>query len=200
MYVIGVIGGIASGKSEITRMFERLGALRIDADKLGHDALENPAVQAKLLSRWGNKILEAGTLSRKAVARIVFADEGASDLAFLESVTHPFIEKKIRATIADAKRNQEAAVVLDAAIVVKAEWDKHCDHIVFVDVPYTLRQERVLRRGWTKEQFDSRESAQLSLDKKRALAQSFVDNSGTLEETFEQVRDVWTCLVQAATR
>ena len=81
--------------------------------------------------------------------------------------------------------------MLDAAVMMKAGWEKECDFLVFVDAPASLRLSRALQRGWKAEQFAARESSQISLAEKRAVSDFVIDNSGDLEQTYDQVVKVW---------
>ncbi len=195
MLTIGVVGGVASGKSQVATRFEALGCLRLDGDLIGHKVLRDKEVKVALRDRWGAKILTAeGEVDRRAVAGLVFSDDsenGGTELEFLESLTHPRIAARLAARLSEARRQGVPAVVLDAAVMMKAGWDKMCDHIVFVDVPRPIRLQRALQRGWTEEQFMARESSQFALSAKRERADTTIDNSGSLEETFQQVQLLW---------
>jgi dephospho-CoA kinase len=194
MLTIGVVGGVASGKSQVAKRFEELGCLRLDGDVIGHEVLRDNEVKAILRDRWGAKVITAeGEVDRRAVAGVVFSGDSqhsAAQLEFLESVTHPRIAERLSARLSDA-RQQGLSAVLDAAVMMKAGWDKMCDHIVFVDVPRPIRLQRALQRGWTEEQFLAREHSQLTLTAKRERADTTIDNSGSLEETFQQVQILW---------
>ena len=195
MLTIGVVGGVASGKSQVAKRFEELGCLRLDGDLIGHEVLRDKEVKAMLRDRWGAKVLTPdGEVDRRAVAGLVFSEDsenGAAQLEFLESVTHPKISERLAERLSEAQQRGLTAVVLDAAVMMKAGWDKMCDHIVFVEVPRSIRLQRALQRGWTEEQFLARESSQLTLSAKRERADTTIDNSGSLEETFQQVQVLW---------
>lgn len=195
--VIGILGGIASGKSQVALQFESLGAVRIDGDELGHLVLREPEVQTALVERWGSGILDAqAQIDRRAVGRIVFGAtaEAAAELAFLEGVTHPRIAARLNDTIAAAARRGATVVVIDAAVMDKAGWDQACDQLVFVDVAREERLRRAMGRGWTADEFMRREAAQSPLARKRQRANTIIDNSGPLEETFVQVKRFWSNL------
>lgn len=195
MLVLGLIGGVASGKTLVAHCLQRLGAVVIDADRLGHEVLREPEVARELQQRWGTRILgAAGEIDRAAVAQIVFAasPEGPRELAYLESCTHGRIRAKLEACLAQWRAGGQApAVVLDAALLLRAGWDKYCDRILFVAADAAARATRAQRRGWTASQWQARESAQESLDAKRERADWVVDNSGSPEETFAQVKAIW---------
>lgn len=194
MKVIGIVGGVACGKSVVARQLQGLGAALIDVDGLGHSVLRDAEVIGQVQARWGiNMLDETGQIDRKKLAAIVFAANRSEDLRHLESITHPRIGDRIRAEIARlADTRKYRAAVLDAAVMLKAGWHEHCDVIVFVDCPQNSRRARAMQRGWTTEQFESRESSQIAIDRKRALANIVIDNSGTLDQTYGQVRDLWT--------
>jgi dephospho-CoA kinase len=195
MKIIGILGGVASGKSAVADMFESLGAYHLDADRAGHEVLADPAVQAVLQQRWGQRVIDAhGHTNRSEIAKRVFAEgeAGAEELRFLEATTHPRIAERLATELATAAENGYRAAVLDAPVMLKAGWDRLCTHLVFVDVPRAERERRARTRGWTDAEFTAREAAQLPLEQKRRRAETIIDNSGSLEETFEQVKAVWS--------
>lgn len=197
MLTIGVVGGVASGKTQVGKCFEQLGLIRLDGDVVGHEVLTQTEVKSALRERWGNGIFDSkGAVDRNSVAKIVFSDakQATDELEFLEQTTHPRIRARLSELRDAAKREELPGVVLDAALMIKAGWDKLCDHIVFVDVPRPVRLRRVLDRGWTEAQFDARERAQIPVSAKRRRADTIIDNSGPLEETCEQVRSLWATL------
>ncbi|MCA9151294.1 MAG: dephospho-CoA kinase, partial [Planctomycetales bacterium] len=137
-----------------------------------------------------------GSLDRRAISQRVFGGVGdsAAELSFLESITHPRIGHRLSLAIDAARQQQVDVVIVDAAVMIKAGWDKQCDYIVFVDTPRELRLQRVVVRGWTENEFAAREAAQTPVEIKRQRADWIVDNSASLEETFRQVKAVWHAL------
>ncbi len=202
MLVIGIAGGVASGKSLIAEQLRQLGAEVLDADSIAHEVLLEDEVKKSVRRRWGESVFNTdGSINRSAVAKIVFAAsaDGPEQLAFLESITHPRIGERLRHRVAElAAGDKVPALVLDAAVMFKAGWDRICDNIVFVDAPRAARLARALNRGWTEEQFAAREAAQESLDEKRRRANWVIDNSGSPEQTLAQVRQFWDSRVQPA--
>ena len=196
--VIGILGGIASGKSLVSRQLEKLGAHIIAADRLGHQALSDDGVQQALLHRWGDSIFSAeGIVDRQQLGKIVFSEspDRSESLQFLESLTFPIIETLMSDEIAQTSRIGTARViVLDAAVMIKAGWDKKCDQLMFVDAPRQIRLERALERGWTQQEFEVRERSQIPLEQKRQRANIIIDNSGSEEDTGKQVEHFWHCL------
>lgn len=202
MIILGLVGGVASGKSSVALDFQKLGGCILDGDRLGHEALNLDEVNKALVERWGDRILaDTGELNRSAIAEIVFGEssEAKDALTFLESVTHPQIERRLNERLEQLRQmDRFPLVVLDAAIMFKAGWNSMCDQIVFVDAPRELRLKRAKLRGLTEEQFDARESAQLSVDEKKKRANIVIDNSGPPQNTFSQVEEVWHSLLQTA--
>ena len=192
MRVIGILGGVASGKSLVAQQMEQLGAAVIQADQLGHEVLAESDVRAALQQRWGDHILDAqGFIDRKAVAERVFGEGCEQELRFLEEVTHPRISRQMRQRLEELEAAGRPVAVLDAALLLKAGWHTFCDFIVFVDVPLAERLQRARARGWQDGELLAREAAQESVDEKRAHADWVIDNSGSPEHTFTQVNAIW---------
>jgi dephospho-CoA kinase len=197
MKVIGLLGGVASGKSLVSQQFAELGAIVLDADRAGHEALQLPCVEHAACQRWGKAVFGPdGHIDRSRLAKIVFAPPpaGPKERKYLESLTHPEIGRRL-ATQAEAQKTRSALAVLDAALILEAGWDRLCNCFAFVDVPRELRLSRALQRGWTEGDFGAREAAQDSLDSKRARADVIIDNSGSPEHTQAQVQRLWQVLV-----
>lgn len=197
--VIGLVGGIGSGKSFVAGLMKAKGAVVLDADRVGHEVLREPAVKQAARERWGGEIFAAdGEIIRRALGRIVFAPttQGAEDLAYLEQLTHPRIGMRLRQQIADlATGSPPPAIVLDAPVLLKAGWNAFCTKIVFVDAPEPVRLARVLARGWTEEEFRRREAAQEPLEFKRQIADEVLDSGVSPAETAAQLDLVWPRLI-----
>ena len=192
MLVIGLAGGVASGKSLVARCFEHFGATIIDADRVGHEVLKEPDVIAAIHLQWGQIVFRDCEIDRSALARIVFdSTSGDSDqLERLEQITHPRLGEKIREALAQLE-SESKAVVLDAPVMFKAGWDRLCDKIVFVDTNALLRQQRARQRGWDDAELARREARQTPIDEKRSKSTDIIDNSKSKEETYIQARDLW---------
>jgi len=194
---IGLLGGVASGKSLVAKEFEQLGAGRLDCDQVAHQVLQLPEVVRAIRQRWGDRVLDpSGQVDRQQVAKIVFAptSEGRKERKFLEQLTHPLIADRIT-----QQRDQLAGegfriVVLDAPLLLEAGWDKLCSVLVFVFAPRDVRLARAAGRGWTEAEFSAREQAQIPIELKRQRAHFEVDNSGPLEHTREQLLRIWGIL------
>lgn len=199
MKIVGLVGGVASGKSTVAQMFERLGAKRLDADRAGHEVLRMPSVRAAVGGRWGSAVIGPdGEVDRPALGRIVFAPppDGPRELAHLERLTHPEIGKQLLAQIKLLADSGTPVAILDAAVMLKAGWDAICDQIILVDAPEDLRLARARQRGWTEEEFRRREAAQETLEAKRRVADFVLDNSKDLRYTQAQVERCWQSLLE----
>lgn len=186
--ILGLIGGMGSGKSFVAQEFARHGGRIISGDQAGHEALRQPEIKAKLVARWGPGVLDGqGEIDRRTVAGLVFQD--ATERRALEAVVFPFIEQCFREESAKARLDASVRfVVLDAAIMLEAGWNNVCDRLVYVDSPRAARLERLARqRGWTEKEVEAREQAQMPLDEKRRRADAVIDNSGSPEALARQV-------------
>jgi dephospho-CoA kinase len=191
MIVIGIVGGIASGKSMVAKSFARLGAVIVDADRVGHQVLEEPSIKQKIRDAWGDRVFdEFGNVVRPRLAEIVF-DTDSENLKKLEQITHPRISSLLKEKLDQLSRGACPAVVLDAPVMLKSGWDRFCDKLVYVDCPREIRLQRAAKRGWTEAMFDQRESLQISLREKKARATEIIINSGTVEMIDQQVNSLW---------
>jgi dephospho-CoA kinase len=189
--VIGLIGGMGSGKSEVAAAFARNGAVVVSGDRAGHEALRQPAIKEQVIRRWGGELLDGhGGIDRKKLAAIVFHNEG--ERKALEALVFPWIERCLGEQIEAAKRDLNTPlIILDAAILLEAGWNKECDRLVYVEAPRPLRLQRLAEaRGWTEKEVQDREQAQLPLNEKRNRADAVLENSGSLEELNRQVEEL----------
>lgn len=180
--IIGLAGGIGSGKSSVARILETLGAAVIDSDRLSHEQLAEPEVREALRSLWGGSpFTPEGVVDRKALAAIVFRDPDA--LRQLEALLYPRIERRRAELQAEYERDPRVrAVVIDAPKLFEVGLDARCDAVIFVEAERGVRVERVRRsRGWSEEELDRREKLQIPLDSKRARADHTVVNNSTVE-------------------
>lgn len=192
MLVIGIAGGIASGKSSAAKCFERLGATVLNADLMGHQVLYEPEVKQQILENWGEKVFKEGEVDRSALARVVFDPAAAaSELAKLEQITHPIIGQRMGNLLAQLELANVPAAVLDAPLMFKAGWDRFCDKIVFVHADLKTRRQRVAKRGWSAGELSRREAQQVELETKRSRATDQVDNSLSKEDFFLQIEALW---------
>lgn len=180
MLVIGICGAPAGGKSTVAEFLRRLGAHRVDADRIAHDVLQQPESIAALVRRFGPSILASdGKIDRPRLANRVFGDDARSETAlkYVESVVHPATRRTIIAQLAAAIRNQAPAVVLDIPLLFESGWDASCDEVWFIDTPAEVRLRAARRRGWSEDELRRRETRQWSAADKRRRATRVVPNS-----------------------
>ena len=196
--VIGIIGGIGSGKSAVAGLFSREGCAVIDSDALAHDVIQSPEVKAELRQWLGVGILdEQGRVNRKAVGKLVFADP--KKLERLNGLIHPRIGRlrdglMVR-YMADAAVK---AVVWDTPLLRETGLDRECDVVIFVKATEENRRERVAKtRGWSAEELKKREKSQIGLDKKAEIADYCIDNNGDEVASLLQVQQVLSHLFSA---
>jgi dephospho-CoA kinase len=201
MLILGLVGGVASGKSFVAECFRALGAAVLDGDKTGHAVLREPAIIDAIRQRWGDGVLDSGGhVNRSAVAKIVFAPGNQAEKQFLEQLTHPRIEARLKRQMEQLRASSDPpkAVVIDAALLFEGGWDKLCDRVIFVDAPRDIRLERAVARGWSAEQFAAREASQMPLDEKRNRSHIVIRNARTRENVREVVRLTWEQLLPQA--
>ena len=196
--VIGIVGGVGSGKSAVTRALAGLTSVAIiDADQLGHQALDLPGVREQLRQRFGPAIFDAaGSVVRPELARRVFGPEPAEQLARadLEAITHPVISRLAAEQIAGHRSKRGVRwIVLDAALLLEARWRNLCDVVVFIDVPADRRLEQVKnQRGWSEAEWQRREASQWPVARKQAAADFTIANHGPVDRV---ARDLLAALL-----
>lgn len=199
MKLIGIVGGIASGKSFVSRAFQDLGAKWVNADAMVHEVYRRPSVIQALSQRWGAGVIdEQGQVDRARVAAIVFGptDQARAELEWLESLVHPLVKDQIQQQLEVWRTDPDVrVVVLDAPVLLKAGWDQLCDELVFVDANESQRWARVQARGWSQEQWQQRELMQTPIAEKLARSTRMIDNNGSPEATHHQVRRIWEAMI-----
>lgn len=197
--VIGLVGGIGSGKSTVARILADLGAVVSDSDGEAKAVLQTPDVRDRLVARWGSGILAPdGTVDRATVAKVVFGN--AAERAFLESIIHPALHarRQQRLAAAGAGGNPPPAFIIDAPLLFEAGVDRECGAVVFVDAPIHQRLARVAgSRGWSADELARREAAQIPLDEKRRRAGYTVANSGNEADLRRSVKSVFEAILAA---
>lgn len=180
--VIGLVGGVGSGKSAVARAFEKLGCVVSDSDKAVREVLARPQVVDTLVGWWGEGVLDADKrVDRKKVADLVFKDP--FERRRLESLVHPMVRESRGDLIARARASGAKGVVVDAPLLFEAGVDAECDAVVFVDAKRSVRLGRVREhRGWDEAELDRRENAQMPLEEKRRRSDHVLPNNGTLDE------------------
>ncbi len=194
MLLVGLTGGIGSGKSTVARMLEKRGAVVFDADALAREAVA-PGTRGHdaVVERFGaNALAPGGELDREALASIVFADPAAR--RDLESIVHPEV-RRLFAEGCEAYRGSDRVVVFSAPLLVETGMHTAFEVLVVVSAPVETQVERLLRdRGMSEEQVRARIAAQAPLEEKAAVADVLVDNDGTMEDLRDQVDRLWNDL------
>ncbi|MDU4960739.1 MAG: dephospho-CoA kinase [Sporomusaceae bacterium] len=200
MYQIGLTGGIASGKSTVSRCLAGLGAPVVDADAIAHAViLPGQPAWREILAFFGSVVLEKdGYIDRRKLGEIVFADSGKRQR--LEAITHPAIWRQIQADVKSAADQGHQVVVLDVPLLFETGWDCRVDTVwvVYTDRETQLRR-LIARDGLTQSQAAARIASQLPLEEKKRRAAVVIDNSGSPEAVCCQVEQLWHGLLRNIT-
>lgn len=195
--MIGIAGGIGSGKSAVARgLAERLRVFVVDADRIGHEVLTLPEVKQQIFQTFGADVFVSGNaaseIDRRQLARRVFGDAPhlKNSLTQLEAIVHPEIRRQMQSQIRQHQADHDV-VLLDAAVLLEAGWNDLCEALAFVEVPFETRLARVVKnRGWDETELRRRESSQLPLTEKTEAADYVIDNSGSLEDSINQLHQI----------
>ncbi len=190
MKVIGLTGGVGSGKSLAAQILkEEFHARLLITDNLGHVAMELGSVgHQKIVQRFGEEILlEDGSINREALAAVIFRDEEARK--DLNGIIHPLVLEYIENYIQDRK-DQRGIIVLESAILFESGCDKFCEEIWYVSVSEEVRKQRLAKnRGYTEEKSTSIMAKQLSEEEFLSRCHVVIENNGTQEALVEQIRE-----------
>ena len=185
--IIGITGSIACGKSTVSNYLKSKGYIVIDADKIGHEALDDDYVKEKLVLAFGNEILEDNKISRQKLGELVFGN--SSNLNALNSIIHPEIRKKILEKI--DKNNDKELIFIDVALLFEAKFDDLVDKIIVVYVDKNTQLTRLMKRNSiSKKEALSRIVSQMSPIEKAKLGDYTVNNNLDVINTYEQVDKV----------
>lgn len=198
MKVLGLTGNIASGKSTVARMLERSGARIIDADLIAREVVEpeKPA-WADIVRKFGPGVLGAdGTVDRRRLGEIVFADEGKRKL--LMDITHPRIKEAVRERLSGYREENAPVVVIEAALIVESGGLREfLDGLIVVTADEESQIERLMNRSaHTREEALARIGSQMPAGEKALHADYIIDNSGTEEETEAEVKKLWEEIIR----
>ena len=179
--VIGLAGGIGSGKSFVANFFAEAGCVIYDADREVTALYKRQDVLDTVRGWWGEEAVIDGEIDRATIAQIIFEDE--SQRGRLEGLLFPRLHERRRELIQEAAQTGAKAVVVDAPLLYEAALDEECDVVVFVDTPREIRLERLkARSGWDEGELSRREKAQLPLDAKLQRSDYSLDGSAAPEE------------------
>jgi dephospho-CoA kinase len=196
--IIGILGGVGSGKSTVAAEFAKLGCKIIDADKIAHELLEKKAVKEKIVASFGLTILDsAGKIDRSKLADIAFTD--GDNISLLNSIVHPLVLTRAEQLIELYNHQPEVrAIVLDMPLLLEVGWAKRCDKLIFVDCERQLRVDRAGKTGvFDENQLEIRENFQISLDNKLNIADNIINNNSGLPALVKQVADIFSCIMNS---
>ena len=188
--IIGLTGGIATGKSQSSKIFKELGCYIIDADKLSRTLTAKDSKCLKdIVGTFGTDVLkDDGTLNRKKLGSIVFNDKQAK--MELERIIHPHIIRKTNEKI--TKKYSSTDIIVDAPLLFEVGLDRVCDTVIVVYAKYHLQLSRLMKRdNLSKEEAIKRIALQMPIEDKMKLADITIDNSGTLAELKKNVKFVY---------
>jgi len=197
MIVIGLTGGIGSGKSEVSRMLMALGAQVIDADRIGHQVYQ-PHTEAweAVVTSFGKQILQPdGQVDRKKLGSVVFGNPEA--LARLNAIMHPRMYKFISQQLQELRAQKAKVVVVEAAVLIEAGWAPLMDEVWATETAEELVVERVSQRNnLTNEEIRSRIHAQMTGSQRAEHAITVIQNNDGLAELRQQVQNLWDSRIQ----
>lgn len=199
MLIVGLTGGIVSGKSTVAENFQKLGAQIVDADRIAHTIIcPGESAWQEIVDYFGEEILKSNLqINRKKLGKIVFADR--EKLAILNKITHPKIIAIIKQKIKELKKNygQDLICIIDAPLLFEAQLEEMMDKIIVVYIDKEEQLKRLLfRDNLSKEDALRRIESQIPVEKKLPLADYVIDNSFSRELTGKQVRQIWKELKQ----
>lgn len=201
MLVVGLTGGIASGKSTVSRLFVEAGVPVICADELAREAVKagSPGL-AEIRRAFGDEVIDPqGELDRAAMARVVFHQADRREL--LESIIHPRVAEGKRKRLTELQRQGYSLAIVDVPLLYETGWDQFFDLVIVVTVSRETQEERLRARdGMSREEARARLDAQMPIEEKAKRAHRVVDNSGSVERTREQVDVLVTELTSMAQR
>lgn len=194
MRIIGLTGGIASGKSTVShRLHDRYGAVILDADEAAYRIAEPEAPLWRLfVERYGKKkaLNEDGTLNRAAIGAIIFAKP--EERAWLDAASHPLVKEELSKKLKECKKNGVETVVLDVPLLYEVGWDDMADSVWVVYVSLETQLKRLIARNDLTEQLArDRIASQMPLAEKKEKADVVIDNDGDLELTNAQIDEAW---------
>ncbi len=193
--VIGLTGGIGSGKSTVSQCLAELGAVILDADKVGHEAFKpNTGTWREVVAAFGKQIVTpSGEIDRKKLGEIVFGHP--ESLSRLNQIMHPRMYDMMKAQIEEYRRQGVDVIVLEAAILIEANWTSLVDEVWVTLAPEAMVLERLKQqRGLEEVQTLARIRSQLSSEERSKHANVIINNDGDLDEVKVKVKELWATL------
>jgi dephospho-CoA kinase len=192
--IIGILGGIGSGKSTVAGIFGDNGCAVIDADAIAHGMLDEPETKELILAAFGDEVFAGGNVDRQRLADAVFANNGTAER--INAIIHPKVLSEIDKLIEIYNRDSNIrAIVLDVPLLLEVGWEKKCDYLIFVECNPENRAKRAQKHGLSGENLKKREKFQISLDKKAKIAHYIMHNNSGTKEITNQVTKVLSVIV-----
>jgi dephospho-CoA kinase len=195
--IIGILGGIGSGKSTVAAEFGKLGCVVIDADSIAHRLLNEPGIREQIVEFFGGGVLGIDSkVDHCKLARAAFTD--AEKIEKLNSIIHPKVLAEVEKKIEEIQKKSESkAIVIDMPLLAEVGWDKRCDELIFVECDEKKRLKRAEKSGFLgPDELKKRENFQISLDTKAAIAENTIDNNSGLSELSRQVAEIFPEIVR----
>jgi dephospho-CoA kinase len=191
MKIIGLTGGIGSGKSTVAGFLAEMGAVILDADKIGHEVLESDQeVKNKIVATFGEEVMNsAGNIDRRKLADIVFKDH--ESLIQLNLITHPFIYRRMLNIIENYQRQGVGVLIIDAPLLIEAGWATKVDEIWVTIAPKEVIIERLEKKGMTREDIQSRMNLQITPENRMKAANLAINTDVPLPELKKAIADLW---------
>jgi len=197
MILIGITGGIACGKTEVSKVFQKKGAIILSGDEIGKEVVEkNKKVLEELVKTFGKEILNKNkSLNRRNLGEIAFASKDSKDK--LNNIIHPHLLKELRRRIESLKnKNYQGVVAVDAALIVEWEMQKELDYLIFVQ---SKREDKIKRlkkqKGYSRKEALDRIKSQLPETAKKRLADFVIKNDEGLKELKRKAESIWEKIV-----
>jgi dephospho-CoA kinase len=191
MLVVGLTGGIGSGKSLAAQFFAELGALVIDADQLARDAIERGSDGFdQLIATFGDSILTNGLVDRRALGDLVFRDKDAKQK--LEEIIHPIVRKEFEEAVQSVTDGE--ILIYEIPLLFETKAMERFDYIVSIEANLELRKERLLKKGLRISEIESRIASQATRDERVSIADQVFENNGSEDELLRSVENLWELL------
>ena len=188
MLVVGLTGGIGAGKSTVSELFARLGALVIDADQLARIAIERGTDGfAEVLLRFGDEVILNGDIDRQKLGELIFSDENARK--DLEAIIHPRVHALFAEAVADLKPDD--ILIYEIPLLVETGAAGKFDYVITVEADIETRKSRLLKKGLYISQIEKRIAAQATEEARCAVADSVIRNDGDEDSLLRQVENLW---------